>query len=229
MKWTWIHSENQPLPPVTHADADGLVAVGGVLTIERLEEAYTKGIFPWYSEEQPVLWWSPDPRLVLYPENLKIQKSMRPLLNQDVFKVTINRCFDDVISACAGVPRKDQDGTWILDELREVYSKWHQLGKVHSFEAWENDELVGGFYGVQQGAVFFGESMFATKTNASKFAFIKGVQWLKSKGVRLIDCQQETEHLKRFGAENVPRSTFIEQLSAWKNLEVDLSGEHILS
>lgn len=229
MKWTWIHSDNQPLPPVETADAEGLVAVGGSLSIPRLEEAYSKGIFPWYSEDQPVLWWSPDPRLVLYPSDLKIQKSMRPLLNQGVFQVTVNRAFDEVIARCAEVPRKDQDGTWILEELVQVYSEWHAKGHVHSFETWQDDTLVGGFYGVQIGGVFFGESMFALKPNASKYAFIKGVQWLASKGIELIDCQQETNHLKRFGAILIEREHFISQLNELKLLDVSLKGEHIIS
>lgn len=228
MKWTWIHSDNQPLPPVETADAEGLVAVGGSLSIPRLEEAYSKGIFPWYSEDQPVLWWSPDPRLVLYPSDLKVQKSMRPLLNQDMFQVTVNRAFDEVIARCAEVPRKDQDGTWILEELVQVYSEWHAKGHVHSFEAWQGDTLVGGFYGVQIGGVFFGESMFALKPNASKYAFIKGVQWLASKGIELIDCQQETNHLKRFGAISIEREHFISQLNELKLLDVSLKGEHII-
>lgn len=228
MNWIWLHSDQQPLPPVSEADPEGLVAVGGTLSIPRLEEAYRKGIFPWYSEDQPVLWWSPDPRMILFPSDLKIQKSMRPLLNQGTFRVTVNRCFDEVISNCARVPRKDQWGTWILDELQEVYSQWHKKGRVHSFESWEQDELVGGFYGVQIGKVFFGESMFALKPNASKYAFIKGVQWLAEMGIELIDCQQETHHLKRFGAITVPRNDFISYLSEWIDEDLDLSGEHIV-
>lgn len=213
MNWVILQSEKQPLPPASSADGEGLVAIGGELTSARLKEAYRKGIYPWYEEDSPVLWWSPDPRMVLFPDQLHIPKSMRPLLNKDAFKVTINQAFEDVIRKCAETARPDQDGTWIIDEMIDAYIHWHEEGFVHSFEAWYGEDLVGGFYGVNLGRVFFGESMFALAPNASKFAFIKGVQWMRGNGIELIDCQMETEHLKRFGAQTIDRGVFVEEVS----------------
>lgn len=212
MRWTYLESESQPLPPPEFADPEGLVAIGGELTEKRLLEAYSNGIYPWYDEDTPPMWWSPDPRMVLYPEELHIPKSMRPLLNRQAFEVTVNKSFSEVIEQCAERERPDQDGTWIVEDLQEAYIKWHESGYVHSFEARLEGALVGGFYGVSFGKMFYGESMFATVPNASKYAFIKGVQFLKEKGIELIDCQMETEHLKRFGARNIPRAEFIQHL-----------------
>ncbi|NVK28408.1 MAG: leucyl/phenylalanyl-tRNA--protein transferase [Flavobacteriia bacterium] len=220
MNWVILQSESQPLPPVDTADEEGMLAIGGELTPKRLFEAYSNGIFPWYSEDMPVMWWSPDPRMVLYPSKLKVQRSMRPLLNKGEFRVSMNSAFQDVIRRCAEADRPDQDGTWIVEDLVEAYTEWHEMGYVHSFESWKNEELVGGFYGVRIGGVFYGESMFADAPNASKFAFIKGVRWMESQGIQLIDCQMETEHLKRFGAELISRESFILQMKEAHKVEI---------
>lgn len=205
---------HEKLPPVSFADEDGLLAVSRDLSPERLKEAYYKGIFPWYNEGQPVLWWSPDPRMVLFPGNLKISKSMRPYLNQDKFQVTFNRDFERVIDNCGEVARKGQDGTWITAAIKENYLQLHKEGFAHSVEVWENDKLVGGLYGIylKNKHVFCGESMFAKTSNASKFGFIKLVQKLDEEGVKLIDCQIYTSHLESLGAEEIPRGEFLEYL-----------------
>ncbi|MGA8853589.1 MAG: leucyl/phenylalanyl-tRNA--protein transferase, partial [Christiangramia sp.] len=196
----------EKLPPVTYADAEGLLAVGRDIGPERLKEAYYKGIFPWYNEGQPVLWWSPDPRMVLFPENLKIAKSMRPFLNQDKFQVTFNKNFEKVMENCGNVDRKGQDGTWITPEIKENYLKLHHEGIAFSTEVWDGFKLVGGLYGIylKDKNVFCGESMFAKASNASKFGFIKLVQKLEKEGVKLIDCQIYTSHLESLGAEEIP-------------------------
>ncbi|MDX1761417.1 MAG: leucyl/phenylalanyl-tRNA--protein transferase [Christiangramia sp.] len=205
---------NQPFPPVNFADEDGLLAVSRELTPERLKDAYYKGIFPWYNEGQPVLWWSPDPRMVLFPENLKIAKSMRPFLNQDKFQVTFNKDFERVIENCGQIDRKGQDGTWITPEIKENYLQLHKEGMAHSVEVWYKDKLVGGLYGIylKDKKMFCGESMFARASNASKFGFIKLVQKLKVDGIKIIDCQSYTSHLESLGAEEIPRDEFLEYL-----------------
>ncbi|CAN5593131.1 leucyl/phenylalanyl-tRNA--protein transferase [soil metagenome] len=199
-------------PPVDTALADGLLAIGGDLDTERLLLAYRSGIFPWYNEGEPILWWSPDPRFVLFPEKLKVSNSMQTVLNNGKFRFTINRAFSQVIQQCKTVTRKDQQGTWISPAVQEAYNQLHQLGYAHSAETWLNGQLVGGLYGVKMGNVFFGESMFAKESNASKFAFIKYVHQLKREGVQLIDCQVYTKHLESLGAKMIPRQTFIEKL-----------------
>lgn len=207
-----LDSEDRPLPSAHSANEQGLVAWGGRLTLHRLEEAYSKGIFPWFDDASPILWWSPDPRMVLYPNKLHIPKSMRPLLHRGEFQLTINHSFSEVIRACAKSSRPDQDGTWITNEIIDAYTQWHEMGFVHSFEAWKGDDLVGGFYGVNLGSIFYGESMFTKVPNASKFAFIKAVQWMEQVGISIIDCQMETEHLKRFGAQNVAREFWLTEM-----------------
>ena len=204
----------EKLPPVTYADAEGLLAVGRDIGPERLKEAYYKGIFPWYNEGQPVLWWSPDPRMVLFPGNLKIAKSMRPFLNQDKFQVTFNKNFEKVMENCGNVDRKGQDGTWITPEIKENYLKLHHEGIAFSTEVWDGFKLVGGLYGIylKDKNVFCGESMFAKASNASKFGFIKLVQKLEKEGVKLIDCQIYTSHLESLGAEEIPRAEFLSYL-----------------
>ena len=204
----------EELPDPFHADEEGLLAVTRDLSPERLKEAYYKGIFPWYSEGQPVLWWSPDPRMVLFPEDLKIAKSMRPFLNQDKFSVTFNTEFEKVIDKCGSINRKGQDGTWITPEIRENYLQLHNEGFVISTEVWDGPKLVGGLYGVhlEDKNVFCGESMFAEASNASKFGFIKMVQQLQTEGVKIIDCQIYTSHLESLGAAEIPREEFLEYL-----------------
>lgn len=195
-------------PPVRLAEPDGLLAVGGDLSIERLLLAYRNGIFPWY-EGRHILWWSPDPRFVLFPDELKESKSMRQLIRKDSFTFTINQAFREVIANCKTISRRGQAGTWITDEVREAYGKLHEAGYAHSAETWLNGELVGGLYGIRLGKAFFGESMFSRTSNASKYAFIRYVQQLQSEGVGLIDCQVYTEHLESLGARMIPRNEFI--------------------
>jgi len=204
--------EDLLFPPVELANEDGLLAVGGDLSVERLLLAYRSGIFPWY-DEGPILWWSPDPRFVLFPGELRIHKSMRPYLNQPKYEFRFNTVFRQVIESCGKVQRRDQPGTWIQPELIEAYTRLHELGFAISAEAWEQGELVGGLYGIKLGPFFFGESMFSVKPNASKFAFIKLVQQLATEGVELIDCQVYTEHLESLGARMIPRAEFIELLN----------------
>ncbi|MEO6231844.1 MAG: leucyl/phenylalanyl-tRNA--protein transferase [Ferruginibacter sp.] len=199
-------------PSVDTAPADGLLAIGGDLDTERLLLAYRSGIFPWYNEGEPILWWSPDPRFVLFPEKLKVSNSMQTVLNNGKFRFTINRAFSQVIQQCKTVTRKDQQGTWISPAVQEAYNQLHQRGYAHSAETWLNGQLVGGLYGIKMGNVFFGESMFSKESNASKFAFIKYVHQLKREGVQLIDCQVYTKHLESLGAKMIPRQTFIEKL-----------------
>lgn len=204
---------NSDFPPVDMADEDGLLAVGGDLQTDRLLDAYRKGIFPWYNEGEPVLWWCPDPRFVLFPDRLKVHKSMQTILNNGRFRFTINRVFAEVIQNCKTITRKEQEGTWISPAVQEAYTKLHQLGYAHSAEAWRDGVLVGGLYGIRLGNVFFGESMFSKESNASKFAFINYVQQLKKENVALIDCQVYTEHLERLGASMIPRTVFVELLN----------------
>lgn len=186
--------------PASHlAESDGLLAIGGDLSPERLLLAYRNGIFPWYEGEH-ILWWSPDPRFVLFPKRLKIGKSIRSLLNKNAFDFTTNKAFPEVIRHCKKIVRPGQDGTWITDEIEKAYIKMHELGYAHSAEVWQNGQLVGGLYGIKLGNVFFGESMFSQVSNASRYAFIKYVQQLKDEGIQLIDCQIYTEYLESLGA-----------------------------
>lgn len=195
-------------PPVEQAMDDGLLAMGGDLGIERLLLAYRQGIFPWFDGDTP-LWWSPDPRFVLYPSKLKVSKSMQVLFRKNVFRFTVNEAFPLVIRSCKELQRPGQDGTWITDELEKSFNTLHQMGHAHSAEAWLGDELVGGLYGIRMGKLFFGESMFSKASNASKYAFIRYVQLLLEEDVKLIDCQVYTEHLESLGAEMISRDEFI--------------------
>jgi len=203
----WLN-EKLVFPPVEMAHEDGLLAVGGDLSQERLLLAYRKGIFPWYNESEPILWWSPDPRFVLFPSELKISKSMQTVLNNGKFRFTINRAFTQVIQHCKTAFRKNQQGTWISPAIQQAYIKLHEFGYAHSAEAWLDGKLAGGLYGVRIGNVFFGESMFSEVTNASKFAFIKYVQQLQKENVSLIDCQVYTAHLESLGARLIARKEF---------------------
>ena len=203
-------------PHPNEASPDGIVGIGGDLSPERLLLAYRFGIFPWYGEGDPIIWWSPDPRLVLFPDKLKIAKSMRSYLNRDRFRWTTDQCFSEVIHRCSTSDRKGQDGTWILPEMEEAYIKLHLMGYAHSVEVWQEGQLVGGLYGLRIGDVFYGESMFTEVPNASKFGFIKWVQHLQGEGIILIDCQQDTAHLRQFGAELISRESFLDYLrSNW--------------
>ena len=200
-------------PPVELASPEGLLAVGGDLRPERLLAAYRRGIFPWYSDGQPILWWSPDPRAVLFPEKLKVSRSLRKTLHTGKFTVTLDTHFREVMTACAQPRPKSTGGTWITPAMIEAYVKLHELGHVHSVEVWHEKNLVGGLYGVSLGGAFFGESMFACETDASKVAFVHLVHQLARWGYTLIDCQQYTAHLARFGAEEIPRSAFLHLLA----------------
>lgn len=193
-------------PDVSEASADGLLAIGGDLSPERLLYAYLNGIFPWFEGAEPILWWSPDPRFVLFPKDLKVTKSMKQILKKDLFKVTENKAFKDVIENCAKAKRDDQEGTWITNEMIEAYIKLHKLGYAKSVEVWQNDKLVGGLYGIAiENKVFCGESMFAKVSNASKVAFITFVQ---NSDYKLIDCQLHTKHLESLGAKHISRLEF---------------------
>lgn len=196
-------------PPVEQSAADGLLAIGGDLSTERLLLAYRNGIFPWFNDDEPPLWWSPDPRFVLFPGELYISKSMNQLLKRNAFTVTVNKAFNEVIRNCSLQKRKGQDGTWITNEIETAYAKLHELGYAVSIEAWKNNELAGGLYGIRMGNCFFGESMFAKESNASKYAFITYVQQLQQEGVVLVDCQVYTGHLESLGARMISRNEFI--------------------
>ena len=207
-----ILSEGLEFPESRWASKDGIIAIGGDLSTERLLLAYSKGIFPWYNEGSEIIWWTPDPRFVLFPKDLKVSKSMRQIIRSGKFKITYDTQFSQVIAQCKNTPRKEQDGTWITDEMEEAYIKLHELGHAHSVEVWQNEQLVGGLYGVCLGCVFFGESMFAKVSNASKMGFISLVQNLEKKGFELIDSQDHTAHLESLGATHISRRKFEEIL-----------------
>ncbi len=199
-------------PNIETANLDGIIAVGGDLSVERLILAYKSGIFPWYNEGEPVIWYSPDPRMVLYPKKLKISKSMRSVLKNENFKITFNQNFEEVIANCKTIYRKGQPGTWITDEMQKAYLKLHKTGIAKSVEVWQNDELVGGLYGIDLGHIFCGESMFSKVSNVSKVAFIYLVQKCEKENYKLIDCQVYNDHLASLGAEEIPRKEFIKLL-----------------
>ncbi len=194
-------------------EPNGLLAIGGDLSAERLLSAYRHGIFPWFSEGQPILWWSPDPRMVLYPQELKISRSMQKRLKQPDYEVRFNTAFREVMQACSRVVRPDQDGTWITDEMIDAYCALHAAGYALSAETWIDGELVGGLYGVRIGRMFYGESMFHLVSNASKIAFIRLVEELQRQNCGLIDCQMHTTHLASLGAREIPRREFCQQLA----------------
>jgi leucyl/phenylalanyl-tRNA---protein transferase len=196
-------------PPISHADSDGILAIGGDLSPERLQLAYSIGVFPWFNEGEPIIWWTPNPRMVLYLDELIISKSMRNILNRNLFKVTFNQNFRDVISNCRQVKRDGQTGTWITNEMIEAYCKLNELGIAKSVEVWQNDQLVGGLYGIDLGHIFCGESMFSLVSNASKVAFIALVNQLKKDNYRLLDCQVYNEHLESLGCREIEREAFL--------------------
>ena len=205
-----------PFPPVETAERepDGLLALGGDLQPQRLLTAYRSGIFPWYSAGQPLLWWSPDPRTVLFPERLKISRSLRKSLRNKPFQVTFDHAFDAVVDACAA-PRPGENGTWITPEMASAYGRLHRLGHAHSVEVWRDRKLVGGLYGIAIGRVFFGESMFSRVPDASKVGFVHLVRQLLARGYALVDCQVHTAHLVSLGAEEIPRRDFCRLLDRW--------------
>ncbi|MGY3792141.1 leucyl/phenylalanyl-tRNA--protein transferase [Aquimarina sp. 433] len=207
----YILNNSIAFPPVSEANNDGLLAIGGDLSVPRLLQAYHQGIFPWYDEDQPILWFSPDPRMILFPNELKISKSMKQLLRRNTFSVTFNKDFENVIDNCASIDRVDQLGTWITPDMKKAYTTLHKMGYATSVEVWKDSELVGGLYGVwlKDKNVFCGESMFSKVSNASKYGFIKLVEFLKENEVKLIDCQVHTNHLESLGAKEIPRDDFM--------------------
>ena len=206
-------SEDLIFPPPHLASKSGLLAVGGDLSRKRLVLAYSMGIFPWYSAGEPILWWSPDPRLVLYPDEFKVSRSLEKIIKKGVFKVTMDRAFEDVITQCAQVRLEKHEGTWIVDDMVQAYCRLHASGLAHSVEAWQDDRLAGGLYGVSLGNCFFGESMFTRITNASKVALVVLVEYLLSHSFAFIDCQVATEHLISFGAREISRSRYLKELA----------------
>jgi leucyl/phenylalanyl-tRNA--protein transferase len=199
-------------PPV-HLAEDGLLALGGDLKPERLLLGYSQGIFPWYAENLPILWHSPDPRMVVTTRDVVVQRSLRKAIRRKPYELKTDTAFRDVLLGCADVPRPGQSGTWLIPEMVEAYSKLHELGFAHSFEAWKDGVLVGGLYGVSLGGAFFGESMFARAPDASKIAFVASVRQLEAWNIGLIDCQVHTDHLERFGAYEVTRPEYLEMLT----------------
>ncbi len=203
-------SEKIEFPPVFLSEPNGLLCVGGDLSCERLIHAYKNGIFPWFSEDEPILWWSPDPRLVLFPENIKISKSLRKKIRKNYFEFTIDKAFEDVIQACSDT--RKIDGTWLVDKMIKAYISLHKKGYAHSIEVWKDDKLAGGLYGVSLGGCFFGESMFSLVSDASKFALVVLCSNLKEIGFDLIDCQVSSNHLISMGAEEISRYEFLKML-----------------
>ena len=199
-------------PPTEEAEGDGLLAVGGDLTKERLLAAYSKGVFPWYEAGQPILWWSPDPRLVLIPEELKISRSLHKALRKQQFEIRFDSAFQQVIKACADVRTQQGEGTWIIPEMQQAYTELHQDGFAHSVESWLDGELAGGLYGISLGQCFFGESMFSTRNDSSKVALVALVEFSKQVGIKMIDCQMTTSHLLSLGAREIKRKVFLQNL-----------------
>ncbi len=215
MALPWLDDlQDFPHPESALEDPNGLLAVGGDLSPPTLLRAYRNGIFPWYEPGQPILWWSPDPRLVLYPQRLHLSRSLRKTLRRGRYRITFDQAFEAVIRACATTPRPGQPGTWLTPEMQAAYLRLHELGHAHSAEAWQGERLVGGLYGVALGGIFFGESMFTHASDASKAAFATLVRHLQAWGYRLIDCQVTTEHLLRLGAEEIPRRRFLAELKS---------------
>ena len=242
----WLKGASDPLPDAAKAlgagsEAPGLVAAGGALSVARLDEAYSKGIFPWYSDGQPILWWSPDPRMVLLPAEFKLTRSLKKTIRRFIAtpgcEVRIDTAFDRVIAACASTPRGGSGGTWIVAEMIAAYRAWHAAGRAHSVETWIAGELVGGLYGVGMGRMFFGESMFAHRTDASKIALAALVAFCRSHGIETIDCQQRTGHLASLGGRELVQSDFQHRLGTalampavvdwtydlrmWKQIDID--------
>jgi leucyl/phenylalanyl-tRNA--protein transferase len=201
-------------PAVDEANPDGILAIGGDLSPERLLLAYKSGIFPWFEEGEPIFWWSPNPRMVLFLDDLVVSKSMRNILNRNIFKVTFNQNFREVISNCKKIKRNGQNGTWITNDMIEAYCKLNELGIAKSVEVWQNEELVGGLYGIDLGHIFCGESMFSKVSNASKVAFIALANQLKKANYKILDCQVYNEHLESLGCREIERDDFIEILKA---------------
>jgi leucyl/phenylalanyl-tRNA--protein transferase len=208
----FLLSEKIAFPPPHLALKEGLLAMGGDLSQQRLLLAYRMGIFPWFSENDPIMWWSPDPRLVLYPDDIKISRTLKKILKKEMFTVTIDTAFERVINACAQIRIEKKEGTWIVQEMVDAYCRLHEAGFAHSVEAWHQGQLAGGLYGLSLGRSFFGESMFTRISNASSVALVRLVEYLKAQSFDMVDCQISTAHMIRFGAREIPRSIFLKQL-----------------
>ena len=208
----YVITEKLVFPPVNLANEDGLLAIGGDLSVERLLLAYKSGIFPWYNQGEPIIWYSPKWRMVLFPNEVKISKSMRQVLRKNEFRITFNQNFEDVISNCKTIKREGQGGTWITNEMQQAYVELHKLGIAKSVEVWENEELVGGLYGIDLGHIFCGESMFSKVSNTSKVAFIYLTKKLEKENYKLIDCQVYNEHLESLGAVEISQNEFLERV-----------------
>ncbi|MDX1903246.1 MAG: leucyl/phenylalanyl-tRNA--protein transferase [Thermonemataceae bacterium] len=225
-------NEELYFPPVEKTTSEGIIAIGGDLSAERLLLAYRSGIFPWFSEGEPIVWWSPDPRFVLYPPKIIISKSTKQLFKKKLFRVSMDTDFEQVIHHCRYIKREGQRGTWITKEMQKAYLNLHQLGYAHSVEVWEKENLVGGLYGISLGDMFFGESMFSKVSNASKYGFITLVKILEEKGFSLIDSQVHTNYLESLGAEHIERATYMAHLQralqknthlgSWQNWQKDV-------
>jgi len=230
----YMLSDDLSFPPPNLAGKDGLLAVGGDLSKERLLLAYQNGIFPWFSDDDPIIWWSPDPRLVLYPGELKISRSLKKIIRKNKFTITMDTAFHEVITACAKVRTMQQKETWIVNDMMKAYCSLHISGFAHSVEAWYRGQLAGGLYGVSLGRCFFGESMFTLVDNASKVAFVYLVEFLKSLSMDLIDCQVTTEHMMQFGAREIERERFLKELKGSVNAPTikgrwDMAATHVLT
>jgi leucyl/phenylalanyl-tRNA--protein transferase len=216
----WLNPDSLDFPPVDQAfeDPPGLLAAGGDLRPERLLAAYSRGIFPWYDDDSPILWWSPDPRMVLQPAQVHVSRSLAKLIRQDRYRITMDTAFGDVIGHCANL-RAEREGTWITDEMQAAYRQLHRLGHAHSVEVWQDDRLQGGLYGIAMGKLFFGESMFSLAPNTSKLAFVALARQLQHWGFAMIDCQMPTEHLHSLGASTLSRADFQAVLQQWRAVE----------
>jgi len=208
----FLLSEKIAFPPPHLALKEGLLAIGGDLSQQRLLLAYSMGIFPWFSENDPIMWWSPDPRLVLYPDDIKISRTLKKILKKEMFTITFDTAFERVINACAQIRIEKNEGTWIVQEMVDAYCRLHEAGFAHSVEAWHRGQLAGGLYGLSLGKSFFGESMFTRISNASSVALVRLVEYLKARSFDMLDCQISTAHMIRFGAREIPRSIFLKQL-----------------
>ncbi|NJK82579.1 MAG: leucyl/phenylalanyl-tRNA--protein transferase [Saprospiraceae bacterium] len=220
----WLSDKDYHFPDPNLADDEGILAIGGDLSPQRLLVAYERGIFPWFNPTDPIVWWSPNPRFVLFPEELKVAKSMRPYFNNHKFQLTLDTHFEQVIRNCQQARRRGQQGTWITEGIVEGYCQLHDMGYAHSVEVWEGQQLVGGLYGIALGKCFFGESMFAHVSNASKFGFISMVNILRQKDYWLIDCQQPTRHLSSLGGRPIPRKEFLATLHKNKEQITDIGN-----
>lgn len=227
MKQLFWLQDKDPFPDCEFAldEPNGLLAAGGDLSSKRLLSAYYQGIFPWYTEH-PILWWSPDPRLVLYPDQIHISRSLRKFMQKTAYSVTIDQAFNTVLQHCANTPREGQDGTWLNHDMQSAYRRLHNQGIAHSIEVWYGNRLAGGLYGLNLGACFFGESMFSLQTNASKVALVHLCDYLNRYKFKLIDCQVETKHLLSMGGKNIPRTDFLQQLTACRDQETGINWQY---